>query len=146
MRADHLRIGDQVEDAPQPRDDRGQRGELRELDRGAERVTRGGPHRHRAVRARDLDRPGVAVTRHHLDPVEMARIANYAARVAEGVAKGPDDDLGLFSADGTPTENLVKVMANMAAVEIGPLRASDALVNLAVAQLRLPSQSDAASR
>ena len=77
---------------------------------------------------------------------ELARIANYAARVAEGVAKGPDDDLGLFSADGTPTENLVKVMANMAAVEIGPLRASDALVNLAVAQLRNPPPSDAAGR
>jgi hypothetical protein len=77
---------------------------------------------------------------------ETARIANYAARVAESVGKGPDDDLGLFSADGLPTENLVKVMARMAAVEIGPLRASDALVNLAAAQLRAPAQPNSAGR
>jgi hypothetical protein len=77
---------------------------------------------------------------------EMTRISNYAARVAAGVAKDADGDLGLFSADGTPTENLAKVMANMAAVEIGPLRASNALINLAVAQLRVSSKSDSASR
>jgi hypothetical protein len=67
---------------------------------------------------------------------ESERIANYAARVAEGVAAGPDDDLKLFSPDGFPTEKLPLVMANMAAVEIGPLRASTALISLAVDQLR----------
>jgi hypothetical protein len=77
---------------------------------------------------------------------ESARIANYAARVAEGVAKSADDDLALFTADGSPTDNLAKVMANMAAVEIGPLRASDALIALAIAQLRISSKPDSATR
>jgi len=77
---------------------------------------------------------------------ESARIANYAARVAEGIAKSPDDDLALFTADGSPTDNLAKVMANMAAVEIGPLRASDALIGLAVAQMRFSLKTDSASR
>jgi hypothetical protein len=67
---------------------------------------------------------------------ETARIANYATRVAEGVAAGPDDDLKLFSSEGSPTEKLPLVMANMAAVEIGPLRASSALIRTAVYQLR----------
>lgn len=60
------------------------------------------------------------------------RLANYAAKTADGVA-APDADLGLFDADGKPTANLAKVMANMASVEIGPLRASDALVAAGVA-------------
>lgn len=62
------------------------------------------------------------------------RIANYAAKTAEGVA-APDADLGLFDAAGKPTANLARVMANMAAVEIGPLRASDALVAAGIAAL-----------
>jgi hypothetical protein len=69
-------------------------------------------------------------------PLELARIENYAARIAAGVAKDADDDLRLFSPTGEPTENLAKVMANMAAVEIGPEKASDALIGAAVAQLR----------
>jgi hypothetical protein len=77
---------------------------------------------------------------------EGARIANYAARVSEGVVKSPDDDLMLFTADGTPTGNLSKVLANMAAVEIGPLRASDVLIRLAVAQLQASSKAETASR
>jgi hypothetical protein len=67
---------------------------------------------------------------------ELARIANYAANVAQGVVGGPNEDLALFTAAGLPTENLAKVMANMAAVEIGPARARDALIRVAVAQLR----------
>ncbi|PWB83244.1 MAG: hypothetical protein C3F11_07580, partial [Methylocystaceae bacterium] len=59
----------------------------------------------------------------------------YAARVVAGVVAGPDDDLALFSADGAPTDNLVKVMANMAAVEIGPLRASDAIIASGIARM-----------
>jgi len=67
---------------------------------------------------------------------ELARIANYAANVAQGVVGGPNEDLALFTPAGLPTENLAKVMANMAAVEIGPARPRDALIKIAVAQLR----------
>ena len=67
---------------------------------------------------------------------ELARIANYAAAVAQGVAGGPNEDLGLFTADGLPTDNLAKAMANMAAVEIGPAHPREALIKAAVAQLR----------
>lgn len=67
---------------------------------------------------------------------ELARIVTYAANIAQGVVGGPNEDLALFTADGAPTENLAKVMANMAAVEIGPARPRDALIRIAVAQLR----------
>ncbi|MGD9544005.1 MAG: hypothetical protein AB7F41_01945 [Methylocystis sp.] len=67
---------------------------------------------------------------------ELARIGNYAASVARGVVGGPSEDLALFAPDGLPTENLAKVMANMAAVEIGPARPREALIRTAVAQLR----------
>ncbi|CAJ0875516.1 hypothetical protein AMST5_02702 [freshwater sediment metagenome] len=67
---------------------------------------------------------------------ELARIANYAAHVAEGVVASPNDDLLLFTTDGQPTGNLAKVLANMAAVEIGPDRPRLALVTAAVSQLR----------
>lgn len=67
---------------------------------------------------------------------DVLRLANYAARVAEGVAAGPNDDLMLFTANGQPTDNLAKAMANMAAVEIGPARPREALIRTAVAQLR----------
>lgn len=65
---------------------------------------------------------------------DNVRIANYAAKTAEGVAT-PDADLGLFDADGKPTSSLAKVMANMASVEIGPLRASDAVIAAGVAAI-----------
>ncbi len=77
---------------------------------------------------------------------EAARVANYAARIAEHVAAGPDADLKLFSPDGQPTENLAKVLANMAAVEIGPLRAREALIAAAVAQLRQTATPPQAAR
>ncbi len=67
---------------------------------------------------------------------EIARINNYAAHVAEGVAPSPDADLLLFTVSGAPTGNLAKALANMAAVEIGPSRPRRALVTMAVAQLR----------
>jgi hypothetical protein len=67
---------------------------------------------------------------------EMARIANYAERLIAGVASGPYDDLQLFTPGGQPTERLAKVMANMAAVEIGPARPRMALIEGAVADLR----------
>ena len=68
---------------------------------------------------------------------DLIRINNYATHIAEGIAAGPDEDLHLFTADGQPTENLARALANMAAVEIGPLRAHPSLVAFAVAQLRL---------
>ena len=68
---------------------------------------------------------------------DLIRINNYATHIAEGIAAGPDQDLHLFTADGQPTENLARALANMAAVEIGPLRAHPSLVAFAVAQLRL---------
>lgn len=67
---------------------------------------------------------------------ERLRVANYAAHIAEGVAANQDQDLGLVAPDGTPTANFVKVLANMAAVEIGPMRARLPLVEDAVAHLR----------
>jgi len=66
---------------------------------------------------------------------ETQRIANYAAKIAAGVAAGPDADLALFDAQGRPTPNFAKALFNMAAVEIGPLRATQALVDAAVASL-----------
>ena len=68
---------------------------------------------------------------------DLIRINNYASHIAEGIAPGPDQDLHLFTADGQPTENLARALANMAAVEIGPLRAHPSLVAFAVAQLKL---------
>jgi hypothetical protein len=76
---------------------------------------------------------------------ERERLANYAARVIEGVAAGPDDDLALFTAEGAPTDNLAKVMANMAAVEIGPMRASNALIAAGIAQMMRQSARQAAA-
>ncbi len=67
---------------------------------------------------------------------EIARIANYAAHVAEGIAATPNDDLQLFDATGQPTDNLSRALINMAAVEIGPARPRMGLVTAAVAQLR----------
>jgi hypothetical protein len=67
---------------------------------------------------------------------ELARIANYAAHLAEGVAASPNDDLLLFDASGLPTGNLARALVNMAAVEIGPDRPRMALVAAAVSQLR----------
>jgi hypothetical protein len=64
---------------------------------------------------------------------EAVRIRNYAASLARGIAEGPNDDLGLFDAAGFPTRALAQAMANMAAVEIGPLKAQDGLIEAAVA-------------
>ena len=64
---------------------------------------------------------------------DSARLANYAAKAADGVVAGADTDLALFDEAGKPTANLAKVMANMSAVEIGPLRPSDTLVQAGVA-------------
>ena len=67
---------------------------------------------------------------------EMARIANYAEHLIAGVVASPYDDLLLFTPEGQPTERLAQVMANMAAVEIGPAKPRRTLVEGAVADLR----------
>ncbi len=67
---------------------------------------------------------------------EMTRIANYAEHLIAGVTAGPFDDLQLFTPGGQPTDRLAKVMANMAAVEIGPAKPRMALIEGAVADLR----------
>lgn len=76
---------------------------------------------------------------------EVARIANYAAHLSEGLAASPNDDLLLFDTSGQPTGNLAKALANMAAVEIGPARPRMGLVTAAVAQLRRLLEDPAAA-
>jgi hypothetical protein len=68
-------------------------------------------------------------------PGESERLANYAQRAIAGVVASPDDDLVLFTPEGAPTANLAKVLANMAAVEIGPLRAREGLVAAGIARM-----------
>lgn len=63
---------------------------------------------------------------------EGVRIRNYAAALARGVAEGALDDLKLFDDKGLPTPALARAMANMAAVEIGPMKAADVLIARAV--------------
>ena len=63
---------------------------------------------------------------------EGVRIRNYAAALAKGVADGPLDDLKLFDDKGLPTPALAQAMANMAAVEIGPMKAAPGLIERAV--------------
>ncbi|MFN3892439.1 MAG: hypothetical protein ACK4MV_18750 [Beijerinckiaceae bacterium] len=87
-----------------------------------------------APRAAQPAAPRIACAR------EGVRIRNYASALAKGLADGPLDDLKLFDDMGLPTPALRRAMANMAAVEIGPMRASASLIELAVeaqtAQLR----------
>jgi hypothetical protein len=64
---------------------------------------------------------------------ETQRIANYATHIAEGIAAGPDADLQLFDEQGQPTPAFARALFNMAAVEIGPLKARQDLVEAAVA-------------
>ncbi len=74
-------------------------------------------------------------------PGDGARIAAYAARAAVGIAASPDDDLALFSPDGAPTGHLATLMGNMAAVEIGPMQASPALIEAGITDAFRPGRS-----
>ena len=65
---------------------------------------------------------------------DSVRIANYAGKASAGIA-APNADLKLFDAAGMPTPALSILMANMASVEIGPLRVRQGLVDEAVAAL-----------
>ncbi|MDP2358877.1 MAG: hypothetical protein Q8M31_22860 [Beijerinckiaceae bacterium] len=60
------------------------------------------------------------------------RIRNYAAALAKGVSGGALDDLKLFDDKGLPTPALARAMSNMAAVEIGPMKAADDMIARAV--------------
>ena len=65
---------------------------------------------------------------------ETQRIARYAGLAIAGIAASPSDDLKLFDSAGQSTANLARIMANMAAVEIGPLRANPDLIAAAIAR------------
>lgn len=69
-------------------------------------------------------------------PAEQQRIRNYAQNAIKGLAESVDEDLKLFEPDGAPTERLAKLLGNMSAVEIGPLRADAALVAAALEAVR----------
>ncbi len=63
---------------------------------------------------------------------DSERLRAYALKIIEGVAPTPDEDLHLFDAAGAPTDRLAVVMANMASVEIGPLKADASLILRAI--------------
>lgn len=87
------------------------------------------------VRLASLGAPNTlpsAIQRPQICSSEALRIRNYAAKIMEGVADGPDADLKLFDASGLPTPALARVMANMAAVEIGPMKPDFALIEKVV--------------
>lgn len=61
-----------------------------------------------------------------------ARLRGYALKIIDGAAPGPGDDLKLFDAQGGPAPAFARVLANMAGVEIGPLKANDTLVETGI--------------
>ena len=63
-------------------------------------------------------------------------LANYAAHAIDGLVRSPDEDLKLFEVDGSPLPALPRLLANMAAVEIGPYRADGKLIEAAIAAVR----------
>ena len=77
--------------------------------------------------------------------VDGGRIAAYAAKAASGIAAEADEDLGLFAADGTPTPHLPTLMANMAAVEIGPFQARGALIDEGILHAFEPNRNPRAA-
>jgi hypothetical protein len=64
---------------------------------------------------------------------ENQRIRNYALRAIDGLASNPEEDLNLFSPDGSPAANLPLFLRNMAGVEIGPLAVRKDVIEQAVA-------------
>ncbi len=66
----------------------------------------------------------------------VVRVENYANAASRGITVDNNADLHLFTADGVPTANLGRLMENMAAVEIGPLRVTPDIVAAAVAQIQ----------
>jgi hypothetical protein len=72
---------------------------------------------------------------------DAARIANYAARTAEGIVGSPDEDLKLFDKAGNPQPALSRLLANMAGVEIGPYRVDEKLIESALETVRSGSRA-----
>lgn len=85
-------------------------------------------HRQAAAIRRERKIPRIGCTS------EALRIRNYARRMIAGVASDTKADLKLFRPDGAATPALRRVMENMAAVEIGPLKAAPVLVRAAIAE------------
>jgi hypothetical protein len=67
---------------------------------------------------------------------DTLRLANYAAHAIDGIARSPEEDLKLFNADGSPGASLPRLLANMAAIEIGPYRADAKLIEAAIEAVR----------
>jgi hypothetical protein len=67
---------------------------------------------------------------------DTQRLANYAAHAIEGIARSPEEDLKLFETDGNPLPALPRLLANMAAVEIGPYRTDGKLIGAAIEAVR----------
>jgi hypothetical protein len=63
---------------------------------------------------------------------DETRLRNYASRMVEPLGIGPNDDLKLFDAEGTPGPNLAPVMLAMSGFELGILRPDPALIEDAV--------------
>ena len=69
-------------------------------------------------------------------PSEQQRVRAYAQNAIKGLAASVYEDLRLFEPDGAPTERLGRLLENMSAVEIGPLKADAALAEAAVEAVR----------
>ncbi|KAB0266925.1 hypothetical protein [Microvirga brassicacearum] len=69
------------------------------------------------------------------------RLRNYAERMVGDLDLGPNDDLKLFAADGTPLPNLTAVMAAMSSFELGMLRPGAALIEGAVQRAILRAEA-----
>ena len=63
------------------------------------------------------------------------RVNAYAAAAGAHIKLTAHQDLGLFLPDGTPTPHLAQMMANMAAVEIGPQKVGATLIAAALSGL-----------
>ena len=59
-------------------------------------------------------------------------IRNYAGKISSGLVADSKTDLQLFNEDGSPGPNLARVLAQMAAVEIGPYRIDRSLIEAAI--------------
>jgi hypothetical protein len=77
---------------------------------------------------------------------DSMRLQNYASRAIEGIAESPEDDLNLFLADGMPAPPLLRMLENMAKVEIGPLVPRPDLITAAIARLSSNSKKEGAPR
>src|SRR4029077_3482840 len=95
MSGDGERVGAEIEDATQPRDDAGQRREPGEADRGVERVPIAGPNGHPSLPAVQLDGPRVAIIAHALDAGDGAepQKLSYARPIVGGLEWQAQGDL-----------------------------------------------------